>query len=116
MWVEPLFGAGQQWHGVRRFRLRTLVKVHCEGVLTATGQHLKRLPAWRGWGRRHFPGAAHGVVLPLNNPCFAHKHAVREAMKGVREHTREHDRLDPMEEGCNKLKASICSSWHFFNG
>ena len=67
VWVEPLFGAGQQWHGVRRFRLRTLVKVHGEGVLTATGQHLKRLPAWRGWGRRHFPGAAHGVVLPLNN-------------------------------------------------
>jgi Transposase DDE domain len=65
--VEPLFGEGQQWHGLRRFRLRGLVKVNCEGVLTATGQNLKRLLSWRGWGRRHFPGAAHGVVLPLND-------------------------------------------------
>ena len=70
VWVEPLFGEGQQWHGLRRFRLRTLVKVNCEGVLTATGQNLKRLLSWRGWGRRHFPGAAHGVVLPLNEHVF----------------------------------------------
>ena len=66
VWVEPLFGEGQQWHGLRRFRLRTLAKVNCEGVMTATGQNLKRLLSWRGWGRRHFPGAAHGVVLALN--------------------------------------------------
>jgi len=65
-WVEPLFGEGQQWHGLRRFRLRTLVKVNCEGVMTATGQNLKRLLSWRGWGRRHFPGAAHGVVCAWN--------------------------------------------------
>jgi transposase len=67
VWVEPLFGEGQQWHGLRRFRLRGLAKVNCEGVMTATGQNLKRLLAWRGWGRRHFPGAAHGVVFPLND-------------------------------------------------
>jgi hypothetical protein len=66
VWVEPLFGEGQQWHGLKRFRLRGLAKVNCEGVMTATGQNLKRLLSWRGWGRRHFPGAAHGVVLPLN--------------------------------------------------
>jgi transposase len=66
VWVEPLFGEGQQWHGLRRFRLRGLAKVNCEGVLTATGQNLKRLLSWRGWGRRHFPGAAHGVALALN--------------------------------------------------
>jgi transposase len=70
VWVEPLFGEGQQWHGLRRFRLRTLVKVNCEGVVTATGQNLKRLLSWRGWGRRHFPGAAHGVVLPLKDRVF----------------------------------------------
>jgi transposase len=70
VWVEPLFGEGQQWHGLRRFRLRGLVKVNCEGVMTATGQNLKRLLSWRGWGRRHFPGAAHGVVLPLNDRAF----------------------------------------------
>jgi transposase len=67
VWVEPLFGEAQQWHGLRRFRLRGLAKVNCEGVMTATGQNLKRLLAWRGWGRRHFPGAAHGVVLPLDD-------------------------------------------------
>ncbi len=22
VWVEPLFGEGKQWHGMRRFRLR----------------------------------------------------------------------------------------------
>ena len=67
VWVEPLFGEAQQWHGLRRFRLRGLWKVNCEGVLTATGQNLKRLLSSRGWGRRSFPGGAHGVVLPLND-------------------------------------------------
>jgi hypothetical protein len=70
VWIEPLFGEGQQWHGLRRFRLRGLVKVNCEGVMTATGQNLKRLLSWRGWGRRHFPGAAHSVVPPLNDRAF----------------------------------------------
>jgi transposase len=64
VWVEPLFGEAQQWHGLRRFRLRGLEKVNCEGVMTATGQNLKRLLAARGWGRRHFPGGAPGVHLP----------------------------------------------------
>jgi transposase len=67
VWVEPLFGEGQHWHGLRRFRLRGLAKVNCEAVLIATGQNLKRLLSSRGWGRRHFPSAAHGVVLPLND-------------------------------------------------
>ncbi len=67
VWVEPLFGEGQQWHGLRRFRLRGLPKVNCEGVMTATGQNLKRLLSWRGWGRRHFPGGARGVVIRLKN-------------------------------------------------
>jgi transposase len=64
VWVEPLFGEAQQWHGLRRFRLRGLEKVNGEGVMTATGQNLKRLLAARGWGRRHFPGGAAGVHTP----------------------------------------------------
>jgi transposase len=64
VWVEPLFGEAQQWHGLRRVRLRGLEKVNCEGVMTATGQNLKRLLAARGWGRRHFPGGAPGVHFP----------------------------------------------------
>jgi hypothetical protein len=70
VWVEPLFGEGQQWHGLRRFRLRGRAKVNCEAVLIASGQNLKRLLSSRGWGHRHFPGAAHGGVLPLNDHAF----------------------------------------------
>ncbi len=58
VWVEPLFGESQQWHGLRRFRLRGLAKVNCEGVMTATGQNLKRLLASRGWGGVEPPGQA----------------------------------------------------------
>lgn len=58
VWVEPLFGEAQQWHGLRRFRLRGLWKVNCEGVLTATGQNLKRLLSWRGWGAAPLPSCS----------------------------------------------------------
>ncbi len=66
VWVEPLFGEGKQWHGLGRFRLRRLRRVNIEATLIATGQNLKRLLSWRGWGKRHFPGGAAGVaVSPL---------------------------------------------------
>ena len=67
MWVEPLFGEAQQWHGLKRFRLRGLWKVNCEGVTIASGQNLKRLLAARGWGRRWFPNGAVGVLAVLAN-------------------------------------------------
>lgn len=43
VWVEPLFGEGKQWHGMRCFRLRGLEKVNMEGLMRATGQNIKRL-------------------------------------------------------------------------
>ena len=43
VWVEPLFGEAKQFHRLRRFRLRGLMKVNIEGVLVAAGQNLKRL-------------------------------------------------------------------------
>jgi hypothetical protein len=43
VWVEPLFGEGKQWHGMRRFRLRRLWRVNCEALVIASGQNLKRL-------------------------------------------------------------------------
>ena len=43
VWTEPLFGEAKQFHGLRRFRLRGLLKVNIEGVMTAAGQNLKRL-------------------------------------------------------------------------
>jgi len=64
VWVEPLFGEAKDWHGLRRFSLRTLWKVNVEALLTATGQNLKRLLKKRGWGRRPWPGGAPNTVRP----------------------------------------------------
>jgi Transposase DDE domain len=64
VWVEPLFAEAKDWHGLRRFRLRGLEKVNGEALLIATGQNLKRLLSWQGWGRRPFPSGAVGIVLP----------------------------------------------------
>ncbi|MDQ5852024.1 MAG: transposase, partial [Chloroflexota bacterium] len=66
VWVEPLFGEAKEWHGLERFRLRCLEKVNIEALVTATGQNLKRLLSWRGWGRRWWPGGAMGVVIPAD--------------------------------------------------
>jgi transposase len=71
VWVEPLFAEAKDWHGLRRFRLRGLPKVNGEALLIASGQNLKRLLGWRGWGRRPFPSGAAGVVLPALPPSFA---------------------------------------------
>jgi transposase len=66
VWVEPLFGEAKDWHGLRRFRLRTLWKVNVEALLTATGQNLKRLLKRRGWGRRAWPGGAPSAAWPTD--------------------------------------------------
>ncbi len=71
VWVEPLFGEAKAWHGLERFRLRRLEKVNIEAVVTATGQNLKRLLSWRGWGRRWWPGGAAGVVIPSRLGSFS---------------------------------------------
>jgi transposase len=63
LWLEPLFAEAKQWHGLRRFRLRTLERVNIEAHLIAAGQNLKRLLSHRGWGRRPFPGGAPGLAL-----------------------------------------------------
>ena len=64
VWVEPLFSEAKAWHGLARFRLRMLEKVNIEALVIATGQNLKRLLSWRGWGQRSWPGGAAGVVIP----------------------------------------------------
>src|SRR4051812_4608775 len=63
VWVEPLFAEAKAWHGLRRFRLRSLEKVNSEALLIAAGQNLKRLLSRAGWGRRPFPNGSAGVVL-----------------------------------------------------
>lgn len=52
VWVEPMFGEAKEWHGMRRFRLRTLWRVNVEALVTATGQNIKRLLDFRGMGPR----------------------------------------------------------------
>src|ERR687893_402961 len=66
VWVEPWFVEGKAWHGMVRFRLRRLEKVNIEALVRATGQNLKRLLSWRGWGRRWWPGGAMGVAIPAD--------------------------------------------------
>jgi transposase len=69
VWVEPLFGEAKDWHGLRRFRLRGLWKVNCEGLLVAAGQNLKRWLTRVGWGRRH--GPAGSLALACGRPAVA---------------------------------------------
>lgn len=63
VWVEPLFGEAKDWHGLRRFRVRRLPAVNSEALLVASGQNLKRLLSYHGWGRRPWPSGAAGLRL-----------------------------------------------------
>jgi len=75
VWVEPLFGEGKQWHGMRRFRLRRLWRVNCEALVIASGQNLKRLLQKRGWGRRPFPTEAMAMIpTPNEEPKPSSRH------------------------------------------
>jgi hypothetical protein len=72
VWVEPLFGEANDWHGSRRFRLRTLEKVNAEALLIAAGQNIKRLLTfgYRVRGERHrWPPCA--SRLPIYASCVA---------------------------------------------
>jgi transposase len=70
VWVEPLFGEAKQWHGMRQFRLRGLMKVNMEGLFIAAGQNVKRLLGARGWGRRPWPGGTAGLALLQARRCI----------------------------------------------
>jgi hypothetical protein len=65
VWIEPLFGAAKEWHGLRRFRSRGLAKVNPAALLRAAGQNLKRWLVTTGWGRRHAPCGALTVPHPV---------------------------------------------------
>jgi hypothetical protein len=70
VWGEPLFAEAQPVPGLRRFRLRGLEKVNGEALLVASGQNLKRLLRWRGWGKRPCPSRAL-ARLPRLSPMLA---------------------------------------------
>jgi hypothetical protein len=65
VWVEPLFVEAKGWHGLRRCRLRRLWRVNVQLLLTASGQHRKRLLSAAGWGQRPFPAAPGLHLGPL---------------------------------------------------
>lgn len=69
VWVEPLFGEAKDGHGVRRFRVRSLGKVNCEGLLVAAGQNLKRWLTRTGWGRRHGPAGSLALAPCTSAPA-----------------------------------------------
>jgi transposase len=75
VWVEPLFGEGKQWHGMRKFRLRQLQKVNIEGLIRASGQNIKRLLK-RQNKPIHPPAQENRAVLALPKPFFAIFHAL----------------------------------------
>jgi transposase len=63
VWIEPLFAEGKLWHGMRRFRMRTLEKVNTEALMVATGQNIKRLLAFGGSAPKKLAQAA--ALRPL---------------------------------------------------
>ena len=66
VWVEPLFAEAKDWHGSRRFRLRTLEKVNAEALLIAAGQNVKRLLTF-GEQRTEATGTG-GRPAPASSP------------------------------------------------
>jgi hypothetical protein len=48
VWVELMFAEAKEWHGMRRFRLRTLRRVNIEVPMIAAGQNIKRLLTFGG--------------------------------------------------------------------
>jgi hypothetical protein len=86
VWVEPLFAEAKDWHGLRRFRLRTLEKVNAEALFIAAGQNIKRLLTYSQRGPRR---EAQVIALrrPTPNPyefCRARKHRKRCAWRPPR--------------------------------
>lgn len=63
VWIEPMFGEAKQWHNMRKFRLRGLIKVNIQALLTATGQNIKRLLKQKV--RKYTPDPAIPVALRL---------------------------------------------------
>lgn len=71
VWIEPLFAEGKLWHGMRRFRLRTLDRVNTEALMIAAGQNLKRLLAAGPPKARPEPvQQTPGLRLPPPSPSY----------------------------------------------
>jgi hypothetical protein len=81
VWVEPLFAEGKLWHGMRRFRMRTLKKVNAEAPMIATGQNIKRLLSFGGSTPKKLAQAV--ALQPPDRPLPALAH------RSFRDHRRK---------------------------
>jgi len=98
VWVEPLFGEAKEWHGMRRFRLRTLRGVNIEALMIAAGQNIKRLLTFRGRGPRHLAQAA-ALRPPAPTHSLVIGHLLRNHRVGDPEHpSRVFQHADPFYE------------------
>ena len=79
VWVEPLFAEAKDWHGMRRFRLRTSEKVNAEALLIGAGQNIKRLLTYAYRGPKQ-PAQVAALRRPAPDPyesCRVSKHRKR---------------------------------------
>ncbi len=86
VWVEPLFAEAKDWHGARRFRLRTLEKVNAEALLIASGQNIKRLLTFGERGPKR-PAQVAALRQLAPNPygfCGIRRHRKRCSRRPVR--------------------------------
>jgi hypothetical protein len=86
VWVEPLFGEAKDWHGLRRFRLRTLEKVNAEALLIGAGQNIKRLLTYGHRGPKR-PAQVAALRQPAPNPyefCGVRRHRNRCSRRPAR--------------------------------
>ena len=83
VWVEPLFGKAKDWHGLRRFRLRTLEKVNAEALLIGAGQNIKRLLTYGHRGPRR-PAQVAALSQPATQPIGVLRRSRRHYNKRFR--------------------------------
>src|SRR4051812_13613213 len=71
-----LVAEAKDWHGSRRYRLRTLEKVNTEALLVVAGQNLKRLLTYGLRGPKR-PGQVAALRRPAPDPyefCAVRRH------------------------------------------
>jgi hypothetical protein len=71
VWIEPLFGEAKQWHAARKFRLRRLEKVNIAGLMTVSGQNIKRLISHKGWGKHLGPAGSSTALAFVPSLLFS---------------------------------------------
>jgi len=98
VWIEPLFAEGKLWHGMRRFRTRTLEKTNSEALMMAAGQNVKRLLAF-GRRRPRRPAQAAALRPAQTGPPPDHVRRRRETPR--RRHCQDLPFFNRLERFCD---------------